>query len=187
MNETLLYAFRAITDIAAMLLLIRFLLQWVGADFYNPVSQGILKICSPIIRPLEKIIPSFGRFNLSVLVAALFIKWSFFVVMAIAKGVLLAGIFAFIAWAGFELLRTLVEIYFWGIFILVVFSWVGTPPHPAARLVHQVISPYMEPFRRFIPPLGMIDLSPMAAIFSLMFIRAKILPLIGMQITPFLM
>ena len=186
MNETLLYALRAITDIAAMLLLIRFLLQWVGADFYNPVSQGILKICSPIIRPLEKIIPSFGRFNLSVLVAALLIKWSFFVVMAVAKGVLSTGIFAFIAWAGFELLRTLVEIYFWGIFILVIFSWVGTPPHPAARLVHQVISPYMDPFRRFIPPLGMIDLSPMAAIFSLMIIRAKILPLIAMQITPFL-
>jgi hypothetical protein len=68
-----------------------------------------------------------------VLVAALLVKWSFFVVMAIAKGVLSTSIFAFIAWAGFELLRTLVEIYFWGIFILVVFSWVGTPPHPAAK------------------------------------------------------
>lgn len=187
MNEPLIYVFRSITDIVAIILLIRFLLQLVGADFYNPVSQGVLKICNPLVGPLQKIIPSFGRFNLSVLVVALLIKWSFFVVMAIVKGVLSVGIFAFIAWAGFELLRTLVEIYFWGIFILVIFSWVGTPPHPAAQLVHQVISPYMNPFRRIIPPLGMIDLSPMAAIFSLMIIRAQILPLIGMKITPFLM
>lgn len=186
MNDPLIYIFRSITDIVAILLLLRFLLQLVGADFYNPVSQGIFKICKPFVSPLQKIMPNLGRFNLSVLVAAVLIKWSFFVVMAAVKGVLSVGIFAFIAWAGFELLRTLVEIYFWGIFILVIFSWVGTPPHPAARLVHQVISPYMNPFRRFIPPIGMIDLSPMVAIFSLMIIRAQILPLIGMQITPFL-
>ena len=187
MNETLIFILKYATDIVATLLLIRFLLQLTQADFYNPVSQGILKICTPIAAPLEKLIPTVGRFNLAVLAAAILIKWCFFVIIAAVNGLLSLDISAFLALAAFELLRTLITIYFYGVFILVIFSWVGTPPHPAARLIGQVIMPYTNLFRRFIPPLGMIDISPMVAIFTLMIIRAQILPIIAMQIRPLLM
>ena len=187
MNETLIFILKYATDIIATLLLIRFLLQFTQADFYNPVSQGIVKICTPITAPLEKLIPNRGRFNLAVLAAAILVKWSFFVVIAAANGLLSSAIFAFLALAALELLSTLITIYFYGVFILVIFSWVGTPPHPAARLINQVILPYTNIFRRFIPPLGMIDISPMVAIFTLMIIRAQILPIIAMQIKPLLM
>jgi YggT family protein len=187
MSETIIFILKYATDIFATLLLLRLLLQLTQADFYNPVSQGILKICSPIVVPLEKIIPTIGHFNLAVVTAAILVKWSFFVVIAAANGLLTSGIFAFLILAAFELLRTLITIYFYGVFILVIFSWVGTPPHPAARLINQVILPYTNIFRRFIPPLGMIDISPMVAIFTLMVIRAQILPIIDMQIRPLLM
>jgi YggT family protein len=186
MNETLIFILKYATDIVATLLLIRFLLQLSQADFYNPVSQGILKICRPIAAPLEKLIPAMGRFNLAVLATAILVKWSFLLIAA-ANGLLSVGIFSYLALAVFELLRTLITIYFYGVFILVIFSWVGTPPHPAARLINQVILPYTNTFRRFIPPLGMIDISPMVAIFTLMIIRAQILPIIAMQIRPLLM
>ena len=187
MNETVIFILKYATDIIATLLLIRFLLQLTQADFYNPVSQGILKICTPIVAPLQRLMPTMGRFNLAVLTAAILVKWSFFILIAAANGLLSVGIFAFLALAAFELLRTLITIYFYGVFILVIFSWIGTPPHPAARLVGQVILPYTNFFRRFIPPLGMIDISPMVAIFTLMIIRAQILPIIAMQIRPLLM
>jgi YggT family protein len=187
MNETLIFILKYATDIVATLLLIRFLLQLSQADFYNPVSQGILKICRPIAAPLEKLIPAMGRFNLAVLATAILVKWSCLVLIAAANGLLSVGIFSYLALAVFELLRTLITIYFYGVFILVIFSWVGTPPHPAARLINQVILPYTNIFRRFIPPLGMIDISPMVAIFTLMIIRAQILPIIAMQIRPLLM
>ena len=187
MNEPLVFILKYATDIIATLLLIRFLLQLVQADFYNPVSQGIVKICSPFTAPLEKLIPSLGRFNMAVLAAAILMKWSFFVIIAAVNGLLSTEIFAFIALAAFELLRTLITIYFYGVFILVIFSWIGTPPHPAARLINQVILPYTDIFRRIIPPLGMIDISPMVAIFTLMIIRAQVLPIIAMQIRPLLM
>ena len=77
MNETLIFILKYATDIIATLLLIRFLLQFTQADFYNPVSQGIVKICTPITAPLEKLIPNRGRFNLAVLAAAILVKWSF--------------------------------------------------------------------------------------------------------------
>jgi len=187
MNETLIFILKYVTDIIATLLVIRFLLQLVRADFYNPISQGLLKICAPVVEPLQRVLPSYGRFNLAALVAAILFKLSFLVLAAAIAGLLSAGIFAFLALAVFELLRTLISIYFYGVFILVIFSWVGTPPHPAARLIGQIIQPYTDLFRRFIPPIGMIDLSPMAAIFTLMIMRAQILPIIAMQIRPLFM
>jgi YggT family protein len=55
-------------------------------------------------------------------------------------------------------------------------SWIGTTNHPTVRLVNQVIDPYMKPFRSVIPPIGMIDISPMVAILVLMVARAQVLP-----------
>jgi len=186
MNEILIFIVKTITDIYATILLIRLLLQLVKADFYNPISQGIFKVCAPVVEPLHRILPSFGRFNMAALIAAILVKWSFYVVLAALGGMLSADIFAFLTLAAFDLLRTLIEIYFWGILILVIFSWVGTPPHPAAILITQVISVYLSPFRKFIPPIGMIDISPMVAIFTLMIIRAQLLPVIAGLIRPLL-
>jgi YggT family protein len=47
------------------------------------------------------------------------------------------------------------------------------------RLVGQITEPYLRPFRRLIPPIGMMDISPMVAILSLMIIRNKLLPILG--------
>jgi YggT family protein len=85
----------------------------------------------------------------------------------------------FLLVSALSLFGTLIEIYFYGILIVAISSWVGTLDHPNVRLVSQIIDPYMKPFRNTIPPIGMIDISPMVAIFTLMFIRAQILPLLN--------
>jgi YggT family protein len=186
MNETVMFILRSVIDIYACLLLIRLLLQLVQANFFNPVCQTIFKVCAPVVEPLSRLLPTIGSFNIAALVAAVLVKWSFYLLMMGFGAVAMGEIFAYLAVAGFELLRTLIEIYFWGIFILVISSWVGTTQHPTVALVAQVVDPYMRPFRNLIPPIGMIDISPMAAIFTLMFIRAKVLPMLGSLILPFL-
>lgn len=175
MNETLIFIINTVTSLYATLLLIRFLLQLVRADFYNPISQTVLKACAPVVEPLHILLPTIGRFNLAALMAPIIVKWSFYVLLALS-GVLAGSIVSYLPVALFWLLQTLIEIYFWGIFILVISSWVGTGSHPVVALVSQVIEPYMSPFRKLIPPIGMIDISPMAAIFTLMIIRAQLLP-----------
>ena len=92
----------------------------------------------------------------------------------------------YLAVALVELLGTLIDIYFWGIFILVISSWVGTASHPTVRLVTQIVDPYMAPFRRIIPNIGMIDLSPMVAIFTLMIVRDRLMPQLVGVIQPLL-
>jgi YggT family protein len=186
MDNTIIFILRTALDIYATVLLVRVLMQLVQADFFNPISQTLFKLTSPVVEPLHKIFPTIGRFNTAALVAAILVKWSFYLIVLSLSGMFGAQMFTYLAVAGLELLGTLIEIYFWGIFILVISSWVGTGSHPTVRLVSQVVDPYMAIFRRFIPPIGMIDLSPMVAIFGLMIIRANVMPKLGSLVQPLL-
>jgi YggT family protein len=176
MNQGLVFILNAAADIFTVLLLVRVLLQLVKADFYNPISQLIFKLCAPVVEPLRKIFPTLGSFNIAALVAALLIQWSFYLLLQLFSGIFPTALLSYLAVAAFDLLKALVQIYFWGIFILVISSWVGTTNHPTVRLVSQIVDPYMRPFRNLIPPIGMIDISPMVAIFTLMFIEAQLFP-----------
>jgi YggT family protein len=186
MSQSLLFILRVATDIFVLILLVRALLQLVQADFYNPISQTVFKICAPVVEPLRKILPTVGRLNLAAVVAALGVQWAFYVIILTVSGQLSPQVFAYLAVAAFDVLSALVEIYFWGIFILVISSWIGTTNHPTVRLVGQIVEPYMRPFRNLIPPIGMIDISPMVAIFALMLIQSRLLPMIGGLIKPML-
>ena len=170
---------RLVVDIYATVLLVRLLLQLVQADFFNPLSQTIFKITAPVVEPLHKIFPTIGRFNTAALVSAILVKWSLFIIMIVFGQVLVEQLPTYLFIAALSLLGTLIEIYFYGILIVAISSWIGTTSHPTVRLVSQIIDPYMKPFRKIIPPLGMIDISPMVAIFTLIFIRGQLLPVLS--------
>ena len=186
MDNTVIFILRTSLDIYATVLLVRLLLQLMQADFFNPLSQTIFKLTAPIIEPLARVFPTIGNFNIAALVAAILVKWSFYLIVLGISGMLSAQMFVYIAVALLELLASLIEIYFWGIFILVISSWIGTSSHPTVRVVSQIVDPYMAIFRRFIPPIGMIDLSPMVAIFGLMIIRANVMPKLASLVQPLL-
>ena len=171
--------FSLIIQIFSFLLLVRLLLQLVQADFYNPISQTIFKICAPVVEPLNKIFPTLGSLNTAALVAAIAVQWSIYLIVGLSTGVAFLTILSYIPVATFNLLFLLIEVYFWGIFILAISSWIGTTGHPTVNLVGQIVEPYLRPFRKFIPPMGMMDFSPMVAIISLIIIRNKVLPVIG--------
>ena len=125
--------------------LLRLLLQLARADFYNPISQFIVKVTSPLLRPLRRIIPPLGRLDSASLVLALAIQ-------CIATLVVLALL---------GILSLLLNIYFFGILLLIVFSWIAPQSHhPGIALLYQLTEPVMAPVRRLLPPLGGLDLSP---------------------------
>jgi YggT family protein len=179
MDGGMINIIRLVVDIYATVLLVRLLLQLVQADFFNPLSQTIFKITAPVVEPLHKIFPTIGRFNTAALVSAILVKWSLFIIMIAFGKVLVEQLPTYLFIAALSLLGTLIEIYFYGILIVAISSWIGTTSHPTVRLVSQIIDPYMKPFRKIIPPLGMIDISPMVAIFTLIFIRGQLLPVLS--------
>lgn len=71
-------------------------------------------------------------------------------------------------------------VYTWLIIARIILSWVKhNPHHPAARFVYDLTEPFLSIFRRIIPSIGMIDLSPIAAVFALQILRAIVLSLMG--------
>lgn len=165
------FLFGLLIQLLSTLLLLRMLLQAVQADFYNPLSQTVFKLSAPLVEPLGRLLPAIGRLNTAALVAALALRFGYFVFFgdAVADALLRAS---------YGLLSLLLDIYFWGIFIMVIASWVGGHGSPMLAVVMQVIDPYLAPFRRLIPPLGMIDLSPMVAILVLIMVRDRGLPML---------
>ena len=176
MSGGLIDIIRLVIDLYATVILVRLLLQLVQADFFNPISQTIFKITAPIVEPLHKIFPTLGKFNTAALAAAILVKWSFFIIWFGFQSALPGQLVPLLLVATVSLIGTLIQIYFYGILIVAISSWIGTTNHPTVRLVNQVIDPYMKPFRSVIPPIGMIDISPMVAILVLMVARAQVLP-----------
>ncbi|GGJ86581.1 membrane protein [Lentibacillus kapialis] len=71
------------------------------------------------------------------------------------------------------------ELYSFALIIYIFMSWFpGARESSFGVFLAKICEPYLEPFRRIVPPLGMIDLSPIVAIFVLYFARAFGLPVL---------
>ncbi|PGB02898.1 YggT family protein [Bacillus toyonensis] len=67
-----------------------------------------------------------------------------------------------------NVLLTAIEIYSWALIIYILLSWFpGAKESTFGDFLARICEPYLEPFRRFIPPFGMLDISPLVAIFAL--------------------
>jgi YggT family protein len=143
-----------------LVVILRFLLQLVRADFYNPISQFIVKATNPPLIPLRKIIPGFGGIDMSSLTLALLVQ-----IVAIVLILLLNGIqpppLQVVIWSAIGLISLVLKIYFWGLLITVIASWLAPSSYnPALILINQILEPAIKPIRRMMPDMGGIDISP---------------------------
>ncbi|HFE48500.1 MAG TPA: YggT family protein [Chromatiaceae bacterium] len=172
----LVFLVQTIFGLYAAAVLLRFLLQVIHADFYNPVSQFIVKITSPLLNPLRRIVPASGKLDLASLVLAWLVKAAeVFLVLLISVGSF--NPLGALLWAIPELVDLTLSIFTWAIIIQVILSWVAPGNYnPAASLIGQLVEPLMAPARRLIPPIGGLDLSPMVVIIGLMLVRMLLMP-----------
>ena len=158
-----------INTLASLYLLavvLRFLLQLVRADFYNPLSQFIVKATNPPLIPLRKVIPGWGGIDIASLVLALLVQ-----AIAIVLILLLNGIqphFQVVLWAALGIIGLLLKIYFWGLLIVIIASWVAPNSYnPALILMNQILEPVTKPIRNLLPDMGGIDISPIFLLLSI--------------------
>ena len=149
--------------------ILRFLLQLARADFYNPISQALVRITNPAIKPLRRIIPGFFGIDIASLVLAIVVKLLMILVLFfIQTGATNINFAAVLLVSVLSVFVTIFNIYFVAMIATIILSWVAPGSyHPAAVLVHQVVEPVMAPFRRLLPPMGGIDFSPMIAFLAL--------------------
>ena len=151
-----------------LLVMLRFLLQWVRADFYNPLSQFIVKVTNPPLLPLRRIVPGFGGLDSAALVLMLLLKYAELLLLSLLPGHSLPNLLGLGVLTLVELFSLGVNVFLFGIFIQAILSWIGGASYnPVASLLYQLTAPVLRPFRNLIPPVSGMDLSPMAAIIAL--------------------
>jgi YggT family protein len=150
-----------------LIVMLRFLLQWVRADFYNPISQFIVKVTQPPLRPLRQITPGIAGVDFASVALMLILKfielWLITRILNISPSI--AGI-SMLSFA--ELLGLLINVFVFSILIQVIISWVNPGVYnPVTSLLHSLNEPLLAPARRLIPPISGLDLSPIAVIIGL--------------------
>lgn len=157
-------------------LLIRFLLQASSADFYNPVSQAVVKMTSPILNPVKKLIPPWRNFDIATLLLTLVISTLATALMIFSAGYVLPDIGTLISWSFLGILSFILKIYFWGLLISIIASWVAPySGNPALMLVQQLLEPIQSKFRRVIPPLGGLDFSPIFIFLAIQVVEIMVI------------
>ncbi|HKJ52719.1 MAG TPA: YggT family protein [Gammaproteobacteria bacterium] len=174
-------------DLYILLVLLRFLLQVLRADFYNPVSQFIVRMTTPPLRVLRRIIPSVSGQDTASIVLCLLLIYAKFLLMRLLSipavyiggqmaplGVSFAGM---LVYSVADLIALVLTVFLVAIIIRVVLSWIS-PGHynPVVGLVDRLASPVLRPIQRLLPPMGGLDLSPLFATLILVVAKMLIVP-----------
>ena len=160
-NEIFGYLVQTFISLYLMAMLLRFLLQLVKADFYNPISQFLVKITNPVVVPLRRVIPGYGGLDLSSLLLSILLQLLAIVALLLLNGLALPNPGLLLLWAVLGVIGLLVNIYFFALLAMIILSWVAPGSnHPAIHLLYQVTEPVMAPFRKALPPMGGMDFSP---------------------------
>ncbi len=153
-----------------LIVVLRFLLAWVRADFYNPLSQFLVTATNPLLVPLRRFVPSLGSIDTASIVLALGLKLVELWLLALIGGMAF-NLPLMIVVAIFQLLELLIYVFIVSIIIQAIMSWVspGMQYHqsPIGSILHSLNEPLLRPVRRVIPRVGMIDLSPLVVIIGL--------------------
>ena len=174
LSSSLVFLIDALGSLYIMAVLLRFILQLVRADFYNPISQAIVKVTSPLLNPLRKIIPGVGGMDIASLVLALVLQVALLYVLFMLKGAAPAAIPlpAVMVYSLKELVTEILNIYMFSLIIIAIASWVAPGSYnPGLMLLHQITEPLSSRIRKVIPPLGGLDFSLMVLVLIIVTLK----------------
>lgn len=180
MRNSLIFLIRTLGDLYLLTFLLRFLMQWVRADFYNPVAQFVVRATNPLVVPARRVIPSAGSTDMPTLVVLVTLEgvltWS---LLALVN--LQVPIVTFLFFVLLRLINTALWFYVVSIFVYVLMSWFSHPGFsPIGRILADLNEPLLRPVRRFLPPIAGLDLAPMIVVILIAAIR------IGLPLPAFL-
>ncbi len=157
--------------------MLRFMFQLVDADFYNPISQFLVRITHPPLRLLRRIIPSIGRVDSASLVMLLLLQMLANYLAFVVQGGGKVAIGILIASAIVQLVNLAFNVFIYAIIIQAIMSWINPDPYnPVFSLLSQLTEPILRPCRRIIPLMGGLDLSPLLALVGLQVIKMLVMP-----------
>ncbi|MBA1243144.1 MULTISPECIES: YggT family protein [Pseudomonas] len=168
LNTALIYVLQTLGSLYLLIVLLRFVLQLVRADFYNPLSQFAVRATQPLLRPLRRIVPSLFGLDMSSLLLAIIIQMAIMALTLLLAYGTTGNPLQLLIWSIIGVTALFLNIFFFAMIISVILSWVAPASHnPGAELVNQICEPVLAPFRRMLPNLGGLDISPILAFMVL--------------------
>ena len=160
------FLLRTLTHLILFVILLRLFMQVARVNFRNPLAQAIVRLTSPIIVPVRRVIPPFGKIDTATVIVAYAVQLVLLAALFLLRGIPLVPLL--FADAAVELLRLSLLLYTYAIIVWVVLSWIAPNTYnPVGALVDELLRPFMAPFRRVIPPIAGLDLSPLGAMIAL--------------------
>lgn len=156
--------------------MLRFLLQRMRADFYNPICQAIVKLTNPLLLPLRRIIPGWRGLDFAAVVLTVILQIINVILVVAVTGGFPAPL-DLAMWTLLKIIFLLVNLYFVTILVEAILSWTNpSQRNPVVGLLWSINAPLLQPIRRLIPPLGGLDLSPLVVLILLQVVNI-LLPL----------
>jgi YggT family protein len=167
MQSALIFLVKTLADLYLLTFLVRLILQWVRASYYNPLSQFVFKVTSPLVVPARRVIPSVAGLDAATLVVLFALEclatWAL-----LALGGLSPPVPDLLMYAVLRLVALTLWFYTVVLFIYVLLSWFGDRGgNPMVALAGDLVNPLLRPVRRLLPPIGGLDLSPLVVILVL--------------------
>ncbi len=164
-------------NIYIAIMLLRFILQQVGADFYNPISQFIVKATQPLVSIARRFIPSIKKVDTATLVLVLALIFIKLILLFSIAGYPINGQQLLVRGLH-DLVSLTFDIFIVTLFVQAILSWVNPDPyHPISSLLRNLTAPVLRPVQKYIPPIGGLDLSTLIALIALMFLKRLVLSL----------
>lgn len=181
MAQALYFVVKTLAQLYLLLLLLRFWLPWLRADFRNPIAQGILRFTSPLIVPLRRFLPSLGRLDTATILVAFIVQYITVLALLAILG-RAAGIPDIALVSVIELAILSLNLFFFAVLIRIILSWVAPGNYnPITALLTTLSEPILRPFRRLIPSVGGLDISP---IFAIVLLQAAVIMLQSVKPIP---
>jgi YggT family protein len=172
-----IFVIQTLVSLYLTVVLLRFVLQLVKANFYNPLCQFTVRATQPLLKPIRRVIPSLLGLDTSSLLLAIVIQAGLMAfVLMMTYGTIL-GVPQLLIWSVIGILSLLLKIFWVAMIVMVIVSWVAPGSHnPAAELAYQISEPILSPFRRIIPNLGGLDISPIFAFLLIQVLQSYVMP-----------
>jgi len=176
LSDPIIFLLDTVFSFYILAVLLRFILQWLGGDFYNPISQFLVKITHPPLRIMRRYIPAVGKIDTSSIILLLALQ-----MLSDGITLMLTGVsftFAALAVLSFsQLVSLLINVFVFAIFARAILSWINPGTFNAAsNLLFTITEPLLAMCRRMIPYIGGIDLSPLVVLLGLQLAKMLIIP-----------
>ncbi|EKD53682.1 MAG: hypothetical protein ACD_60C00160G0004 [uncultured bacterium] len=166
LNNAGLFLINTLFNLYLFVLTIRFILAYARANYFNPITQLIVKITQPLVAPVRRLIPNYRNIELATLIWIIIFEIVKILIL-IALTIRIFSTVEIIWLVSSDTLKLFLSTFFYAILFRALLSWFQPGYSPAGQLLEQVTAPIMHPLQRLIPPISGIDITPIPALIIL--------------------